>query len=94
MEIKLIDCIPSLSSVCKIYSGKVAGFVLSKSNIIELNRFYRYFPSVQEIESGIMELIRNYSKEQRDLILNSLYKECWAISDIYRNNKVILMIWR
>ena len=89
MSKTLIDFIPSLSSVSKIFLGKVAETGLLKANAIELVTFLNSFPSVQDIESGILEQIKDNSKEQRNLIFNSLNKELSTISDTYQNNKVL-----
>ena len=87
MSKTLIDFIPSLSSASKIFLGKVAEPGLLKANAIELVTFYNSFPSVYDIESGILEQIKDNSKEQRNLIFNSLYKELSTISDTYQNHK-------
>ena len=89
MSKTLIDFIPSLSSASKIFLGKVAEPGLLKANAIELVTFLNSFPSVQDIESGILEQIKDNSKEQRNLIFNSLNKELSTISDTYQNNKVL-----
>ena len=86
MSKALIDFIPSLSTVSKIYLGEVAETGLLKANAIELVNFLNSFPSVYNFEAGILEQIKDNSKEQRNLILNSLYKELSTISDTYQNN--------
>ena len=89
MSKTLINFIPSLSSVSKIFLGKVVETGLLKANAIELVTFLNSFPSVHDIESGILEQIKDNSKEQRNLIFNSLYKELSIISDTYQNNKAL-----
>ena len=89
MSKTLIYFIPSLSSVSKIFLGKVAEMGLLKTNAIELVTFFDSFPSVQVIESAILEQIKDNSKEQRNLIFNSLYKELSTISETYQNNKAL-----
>lgn len=89
MSKTLIDFIPSLSSVSKIFLGKVTETGLLKANAIELVNFLNSFPSVHDIESGILEQIKDNSKEQRNLIFNSLYKELSPISDTYQNNNAL-----
>ena len=68
MSKTLIDFIPSLSSVSKIFLGKVAETGLLKANAIEVITFYNSFPSVYDFEAGILEQIKDNSKEQRNLI--------------------------
>ena len=89
MSKALIDFIPSLSSVSKIFSKRICGAAISLDKVIELKDFYNSFPSVNDIEFRIMDLIQDYSKEQRELILNSLFKELTSITDTYKDNKAI-----
>ena len=62
----------------------------NKKNLIEkLIDIYNTFPTVNDIETGLMDLIMNNSAEQRNLILNSLHKELMSITDTYKDNKAI-----
>ena len=46
--------IPELSSICKIYSGVIG---ITCEDALTLVAFINSFPSVHEVESGIMDLV-------------------------------------
>ena len=49
--------IPELNSVCKIYSGVIFGSGVTCEDALTLVTFINSFPSVHEVESGIMDLV-------------------------------------
>ena len=68
----------------------LTGVDWNKKKLIEkLIDIYNTFPTVNDIETGLMDLIMNNSAEQRNLILNSLHKELISITDTYKDNKTI-----
>ena len=49
--------IPELSSGCKIYFGIISGSGVSCEDALTLVAFINSFPSVSDVESGIMDLV-------------------------------------
>lgn len=85
----LSQIIPSISSARNLYSNIILCRIINKDNILELNYLDVSFPSIDIIESDILSLILNNSIDQKDLILNSLWKELNSITESFYNNKRI-----
>lgn len=85
----LSQFIPSISSARNLYSNIILGRIINKDYILELNYLDVSFPSIDIIESDILSLILNNSIDQKDLILNSLWKELNSITESFYNNKRI-----
>lgn len=83
--IDIAKFIPSLSSTCKSFSGLITGQGLSCADAVALASFNNSFPSVHDVESGIMDLVLNAPKERMDIVLKSLYEDLDRIVWSYEN---------
>ena len=61
--------IPELSSVCKIYYGAISGSGITCEDVLTLVAFINSFPSVHEVESGIMDLVLKVPAECMVIVL-------------------------
>ncbi len=61
--------IPELSSVCKIYSGVISGSGTACEETLTLVAFINFFPSVHDVESGIMDLVLKAPTERLGIVL-------------------------
>ncbi|MDE5835992.1 MAG: hypothetical protein K2H50_03175, partial [Paramuribaculum sp.] len=67
--------IPELSSVSKIYSGLISGSSVTCEDALALITFINSFPSVHDVESGIMELVLKAPTERMEIVLKSLHSD-------------------
>lgn len=61
--------IPELSSVCKIYSGVISGSGIACEDALTLVAIINSFPSVHDVESGIMDLVLKAPAERMEIVL-------------------------
>lgn len=80
--------IPELSSVCKIYSGVISGNGIACEDTLTLVAFINSFPSVHEVESGIMDLVLKAPTERLEIVLKSLYVDLDSIVSLYKDNSM------
>ncbi len=80
--------IPELSSVCKIYSGVISGSGIACEDASTLVAFINSFPSVHDVESGIMDLVLNAPTERLEIVLKSLYADLDRIVTLYKDNSI------
>ena len=80
--------IPELSSICKIYSGVISGSGVTCEDTLTLVAFINSFPSVHEVESGIMDLVLKAPTEHMEIILKSLYTDLDKIVTLYKYNSI------
>ncbi|WMI41424.1 hypothetical protein [Parabacteroides distasonis] len=80
------EFIPNLSAICTIYSGVLSGKTLGCEETLSMVAFYNSFPSVQNIEAGILDLVLKASTERMDMILKSLYSDLNRIVTLYKEN--------
>lgn len=78
--------IPDLSSLCSLYSGVLSGRSITCEEILSLVAFNNSFPSVQDVEAGIMDLVLHAPVERMDLILKSLSMDLGRIVSLYIDN--------
>ena len=78
--------IPELSSVCKIYSGVISGRGIVCEDALTLVAFINSFPSVHNVESGIMDLVLKASTERMEIVLKSLHSDLDRIVSLYKDN--------
>ena len=78
--------IPELSSVCKIYSGVISGSGITCEDALTLVAFINSFPSVHDVESGIMDLVLKAPTERLEIVLKSLHTDLGRIVTLYKNN--------
>ncbi len=78
--------IPNLSAICTIYSRILSGETIGCDETLSLVTFYNSFPSVQNIEAGILDLVLKASTERMDMILKSLYSDLNRIATLYKEN--------
>lgn len=78
--------IPELSSVCKIYSDVISGNGVTCEYALTLVAFINSFPSVLDVESGIMDLVLKASTECMEIVLKSLYTDLDRIVALYKDN--------
>ena len=78
--------IPELSSVCKIYSGVISGSGIACEDALTLVAFINSFPSVHDVESGIMDLVLKASTGRLEIVLKSLYTDLDRMVMLYKNN--------
>ena len=78
--------IPELSSVCKIYSDVISGGGITCENALTLVVFINSFPSVHDLESGIMDLVLKAPTERMEIVLKSLYSDLDRIVTLYKDN--------
>lgn len=84
---KLAEFIPELSSISKTYSEIISGNSITIDDALNLLAFYNSFPSVHDVESGIMDLALNAPSERMSIILKSLYSDLSRISNLYKENR-------
>ena len=76
MTFNLLIFISQITYASYSFINILTGLDWNKKKLIEkLIDIYNTFPTVNDIETGPMDLIMNNSAEQRNLIPNSLYKE-------------------
>ena len=80
--------IPELSSVCKIYSCVISGSGMACEDALSLVTFVNSFPSVHNVESGIMDLVLKAPAERMEIVLKSLYTDLDRIVSLYRDNSI------
>lgn len=96
---KLAEFIPELSSISKTYSEIISGISITIEDARNLLAFYNSFPSVYDVESGIMDLALNAPSERMSIILKSLYYDLRRISNLYQDNRefydqtVLRLLW-
>lgn len=78
--------IPDLSSIYTLYSGILSGRSITCEESLSLVAFNNSFPSVQDVEVGIMDLVLNAPAERMDLILKSLSLDLGRIVTLYSDN--------
>ncbi|MDE6532140.1 MAG: hypothetical protein K2M27_01240 [Muribaculaceae bacterium] len=78
--------IPELSSVRKIYSGVISGSGIACEDALTLVAFINSFPSVHDVESGIMDLVLKAPTERMEIVLKSLHTDLDRIVTLYKNN--------
>ena len=59
--------IPELSTVCKIYSGVISGSGIACEDALTLVAFINSFPSVHDVEYGIMDLVPKAPVKRMDI---------------------------
>ena len=80
--------IPELSSICKIYSGVIFGSGITCEDALTLVAFIKSFPSVHDVESGIMDLVLKAPTERMEIVLKSLYTDLDRIVALYKDNSI------
>ncbi|MDE7409939.1 MAG: hypothetical protein K2N09_07945 [Muribaculaceae bacterium] len=80
--------IPELSSVCKIYSGVISGSGIACEDASTLVAFINSFPSVHDLESGIMDLVLKAPAERLEIVLKSLHTDLDRIVTLYKDNSI------
>ncbi|MDE6551646.1 MAG: hypothetical protein K2K98_01600 [Muribaculaceae bacterium] len=80
--------IPKLSSVCKIYSGVISGSGIPCEDALTLVAFINSFPSVHDVESGIMDLVLKAPTERMEIVLKSLHTDLDRIVELYKDNSI------
>lgn len=80
--------IPELSSVCKIYSGVISGSGIACEDALTLVAFINSFPSVHDLESGIMDLVLKAPAERMEIVLKSIYADLDRIVTLYKDNSI------
>ncbi|MBD5239652.1 MAG: hypothetical protein HDS64_07800 [Bacteroidales bacterium] len=80
--------IPELSSVFKIYSGVISGSGIACEDTLTLVAFINSFPSVHDVESGIMDLILKAPTERMEIVLKCLYTDLNKIVTLYKDNSI------
>ena len=80
--------IPELSSVCKIYSGIISGSGIACEDALTLVAFINSFPSVHDLESGIMDLVLKAPAERMEIVLKSIYADLDRIVTLYKDNSI------
>ena len=80
--------IPELSSVCKIYSGVISGSGIACEDTLTLVAFINSFPSVHDVESGIMDLVLKAPTERLEIVLKSLHTDLDRIVMLYNDNSI------
>ena len=80
--------IPELSSVCKIYSGLISGSGIACEDALTLAAFIDTFPSVHDVESGIMDLVLKAPTERMEIVLKSLHSDLDRIVSLYKDNSM------
>ena len=80
--------IPELSYVCKIYSGLISGSGIACEDALTLVTFINSFPSVHDVESGIMDLVLKAPTERLEIVLKSLYADLDRIVTLYKDNSI------
>ena len=80
--------IPELSSVCKIYSGVISGSGIACEDALTLVAFINSFPSVHDLESGIMDLVLKAPAERMEIVLKSLHADLDKIVTLYTDNSI------
>lgn len=78
--------IPELSSVCKIYSCVISGSGITCEDALTLFSFINSFPSVHDVESGIMDLVLKAPTERLEIVLKSLHADLDKIVTLYKDN--------
>ena len=78
--------IPELSSVCKIYSDVISGSSIACEDTLTLVAFINSFPSVHDVESGIMDLVLKVPTERLEIVLKSLHTDLDKIVVLYKDN--------
>ena len=78
--------IPELSSVCKIYSGVISGRGIAYEDALTLVAFINSFPSVHDLEFGIMDLVLKAPAERMEIVLKSLYADLDRIVTQYKDS--------
>ena len=78
--------IPELSSVCKIYSDVISGSGITCGDALTLVAFINSFPSVHDVESGIMDLVLKAQAERMEIVLKSLHTDLDRIVTLYNDN--------
>ena len=80
--------IPELSSVCKIYSGVISGSRIACEDALTLVSFINSFPSVHDLECGIMDLVLKAPTERLEIVLKSLHTDLDKIVTLYTDNSI------
>ena len=78
--------IPEFSSVCKIYSGVISGSGVTCEDALTLVAFINSFPSVRDVESGIMDLVLKVPTERLEIVLKTLHTDLDRIVALYKDN--------
>lgn len=79
--------IPDLSYTSLIYSRVLSGDSPNREDTLTLVAFNDTFPSVRDVETGILDLVLNASSECKDAILESLHTDLNVIVALYNENK-------
>ena len=80
--------IPELSFVCKIYSDVISGSGITCGDAMTLVAFINSFPSIHDVESGIMDLVLKAPAERMEIVLKSLYADLDRIVSLYKDNSI------
>ncbi|MDE7420837.1 MAG: hypothetical protein K2N35_11580, partial [Muribaculaceae bacterium] len=80
--------IPELSSVCKVYSSVISVNGITCEDALTLVAFINSFPSVHDIESGIMDLVLKAPTERLEIVLKSLHTDLDRIVVLYKDNSI------
>lgn len=80
--------IPEFSSVCKIYSGVISGSGIACEDALTLVAIINSFPSVHDVESGIMDLVLKAPAERMEIVLKSLHTDLDKIVTLYNDNSI------
>ncbi len=78
--------IPNLSAICTIFTGILSGKAIGCEETLSLVAFYNSFPSVQNIEAGILDLVLKAPSDRMDMILKGLYSDLNRIGTLYKEN--------
>lgn len=85
---EIAQFIPELSSVCKIYYGVISRSGITCEDALTLVAFINSFPSVHNVESGIMDLVLKAPTERLEIVLKSLYTDLERIVALYKENSI------
>ena len=80
--------IPELSSICKIYSGVISGSGITCEDALTFVAFINSFPSIHDVESGIMDLVLKAPTERMEIVLKSLHTDLDRIVALYNDNSI------
>ena len=59
MTLNLLQYLPKVTAISEIHRNILIGTCMGMGNVTELTSFYNSFPSSENIESGILDLIMN-----------------------------------
>lgn len=85
--INISKFIPNLSSICNLYAGILSGRSITCEDSLSLVAFNNSFPSVHDIEAGIIDLVYHAPGERMDLILKSLSMDLGRIVSLHNDNR-------